>query len=256
MVFRLLLYTKTMESINQVAFSPRQIYKFYYDLAQVFTRRNLRILKTDSHNESGIYSHSIPLLPVLSAGNSAFAIEIDESTLRLAAKLFPNLDIQKGDIRYLEYGSNFVDVIVDFSTIDHVKQSEYRQVLENYSRISKFCSIIVWHSSTEASTGEQSYFNQEQFNQALHEIFTEVNFSQLIFGDNTKQLWHYIVGVEPSDGLMEDIRDLWALSRAINLELDDLSKKMQQRESIIKNSWSWRITSPMRRLSFRKIKDE
>jgi hypothetical protein len=252
----LLPYSKTMNSINQVAFSLRQIYKFYYDLAQVLTRRNLRILKTDSHNESGIYSHSIPLLPVLSAGNSAFAVEIDENTLRLSAKLFPNLDIQKGDIRYLEYEKNFFDVVVDFSTIDHVKQSEYRKVLENYSRISKFCSIIVWLSSTEASTDEQSFFDPEQFNQDLNEIFPETNFSQLIFGDNTKQLWHYIVGVEPSDGLMEEIRNLWSLSRATNLELDDLSKEMQQRELIIKNSWSWRITSPMRQLSLRKIKEE
>ena len=173
--------------------SVKNVYHYYYDFASIFTDQDLCILKTDCHNESGIYDISIPLGPVLNVGNKLKSIEINQDTIDLAAKKFPNLHIAKGDITRLDLSEKF-DLILDYSTIDHVQPSEYKKVLESYRALSNNISIIVWLAKTdqieEAKDGDQMYFNNLEFTQAFKAIFKHYN-KALIFKKNDKELIHF-----------------------------------------------------------------
>jgi hypothetical protein len=209
--------SKSFETQKQLTFSYPQIYKYYFDLAQIFSRRGLRILKTDSHNESRIFPHSIPLMPVLSQGNFARSIEIDDNILDLAKRNFPSLDFVSGDIRTLSDDQAF-DAVLDFSTIDHVQRSELISVLGNYKRSANFVSIIVWLSDTRPDRKAQSYFPKSYFENSLSQFFGSDYVSTLLFSDKDAQLFHYLAGTGPAADLIDEILELGAVSLLVNKE--------------------------------------
>lgn len=201
----------------QVSYSTAQIYKYYFDLAQVFSRRGLRILKTDSHNESGVYPHSIPLMPALSQGNDAQCVEIDEKILALAKSNYPGLRFSSGDIRALKTDEKF-DAVLDFSTIDHVRRDEVDKALREYKRVAVFASIIVWHSDTRQDTAHQTYFPRNDFSTKLAQIFGNEVISVLLYSDRDRELVHHLVGAGPVSELVPEILRLGVLSRRVNVE--------------------------------------
>tara|TARA_B110000503_G_scaffold143436_1_gene244861 strand:- start:4892 stop:5623 length:732 start_codon:yes stop_codon:yes gene_type:complete len=205
------------KSSDQVAFSTAQIYKYYFDLAQIFSRRGLKILKTDSHNESGLYSHSIPLMPALSQGNEAQSVEIDDEILDLAKTKHPDLRFNSGDIRALSVEQMF-DVVLDFSSIDHVTGAEFEQVLRGYKQIATFASIIVWHSDTRSDTSIQTYFPRADFSAKLAEAFDSEIVNVLVYADRDRELVHHLVGVGPASELVPEILRLGVISRQVNTE--------------------------------------
>lgn len=163
-----------------------QVYDYYRQTAEQYRGKGLNVLKTDTHNESGIWSHSVPLAPILADGNTLTCIEINPDTLTRAKNNYPDLDFRQGDV--LTWGGEY-DVLLDFSTIDHVE--DYRKVLKNYRKLAKEVSVIVWLNHGFRQDGDQYWFPEEGFRQAFQEIFGDHE-SQALYAPSIGTLYHFI----------------------------------------------------------------
>ena len=102
----------------------------YLEIAKSLSGKDKTILKTDVFNE-------VRDLPIRGGilGNilakEKFAIEIREDYVKKASRM--DVVVRKGDIRSLPYPNELMDVILDFSTIDHVV--EYEKAVREYVRV-------------------------------------------------------------------------------------------------------------------------
>jgi SAM-dependent methyltransferase len=154
----------------------RGIYQYYYDSAKEIAKtlpEGSKILKTDCHNETGIYPESIPLVPMLSEYGFVEVIEFDKSIISKVDIGKGNWNIQQGDIRQLPYNDNTFDFIIDCSTIDHIPIEDVGKVLLEYHRVAKNeakVSIVVWLTESETTkiaewnSTHQYFFNVNEFN--------------------------------------------------------------------------------------------
>lgn len=152
-----------------------EVYKFYVDKAVEYANRfkGKKVLKTDCHNESGIYSHSIPIVPKIKDMVDVTSLEIDENVIN-KAKINIGTEgwtVVQGDIRQLPFKDGEFDLLMDFSTIDHVDVSKLPMVFSEYHRVCKPRShffIVVWTSNTSRDAGEgQYYFERSAFEDEL-----------------------------------------------------------------------------------------
>ena len=162
-----------------------EVYKYYRETAESYRNRGLRILKTDTHNESGIWQHSVPLAPILAEGNTLTCIEINEDTLAKAKGNYPDLDFRHGNV--LDWDGQY-DVLLDFSTIDHVR--DFEAVLKNYKRIAKELSCIVWLHDGFREDGDQFWFPEREFRQVMQDIWGDHN-SLALYAPNIGTLHHF-----------------------------------------------------------------
>ena len=139
-----------------------------------------RVLKTDAHNESGRYSISIPLTPIISQFTERVdCIEIDADVIteaRLHTKTPQNTEITQSSITHMPFNNGEFDCILDFSTIDHLTLEESKLALTEYARVSSSDSlivIVVWTSSqySEDQQNLQKYFSRTDFRSSLKNIF-------------------------------------------------------------------------------------
>lgn len=152
------------------------VYRFYIKNTEwmVKAHEGSIILKTDAHNESGLYRHSMPIVPLLSQyAKKVTCIEFDKEVLMHAEPLldrYPNVDYRIGDIRE-SLGMTY-DLIFDFSTIDHVPFADAMRVIHNYRAHlapTGILCIYVWTSearenvSSDWHPGNQYYFYRRDF---------------------------------------------------------------------------------------------
>lgn len=158
-----------------------------------------KVLKTDVYNE-------LLDLPedggVISGLYADFTIlEYEELFVRKMKKLDPGLKIFQGDIRNLEmFEDNTFDIVMDFSTIDHIKGEEVEKVLSEYARVLKpdgRAVIVAWVTTNEdvsRSTEErnktwqsldQYFFSYNIFKGHLEEKFKGLTESPI---ENTGQV--------------------------------------------------------------------
>ena len=180
--------------------SVSEVYNFYKEKAiQVCTENKGNVvLKTDCHNESGIFGHSIPVIPCIKDLVSVYVSEIDQDVIDKALKNIgkDGWVVQQGDIRSLPYNSSFFDLILDFSTIDHVKPEELPLVIKEYKRVckpkGKFV-IVVWLSNKnerDETYDYQYYFEKNYFKDELKKegmILSEYH----LFSNNQRELWGF-----------------------------------------------------------------
>ena len=174
----------------------KEIYKYYELVADSFKNKGLRILKTDTHNESLIWdADSIPLAPILQQGNDLTLIEIDADTLQKAKNNFPHVNMHLGDV--LTWQGEY-DWVLDFSTIDHVE--EYCKVLENYKKMAPNLSLVVWMSTSRSClklSDTQFYFPVAEFKKNLKLVYQHIEEVYLygeINGKNDLILCHFKAG--------------------------------------------------------------
>ena len=161
------------------------IREYYLQKAQELINEynNPVVLKTDLFNESRIIQNIEPIIPKLTGCKEIYAIEIDEKTYNLASRNLEHLDnviTFLGSICDLPYNDDLFDIIVDLSTLDHVKQSEVDSVLKGYARVLKRGGsflLFLWVSTkpdangdVEVSTQQYSY-NGEMFINVLSQYF-------------------------------------------------------------------------------------
>jgi ubiquinone/menaquinone biosynthesis C-methylase UbiE len=157
-----------------------EVYKFYKDKAikECNIVKGQRVLKTDCHNESGIFSHSLPIIPHIKDIVTVDALEIDKNVIDLAIKNIgtDGWTITQGDIRNLPYEDNTFDLLLDFSTIDHITPEELPNVLNEYKRVCKSNSkftIIVWLSNKneiDSNFSYQYYFESNYFTECIKKL--------------------------------------------------------------------------------------
>jgi len=180
-----------------------EVYEFYKSKAIKECNRvsGLRVLKTDCHNESGIFGHSIPIIPWIKDLVRVDALEIDPDVIDRAKKNIGEGGwvVTQGDIRSLPYSDDSFDLLLDFSTIDHVTPEELPTVINEYHRVCKPNSnftIIVWlsnHNERDSTYSYQYYFDKDYFKKELskHGIINESYHLLSLGGNNEKQLWGF-----------------------------------------------------------------
>ena len=191
-----------------------EIYDYYYNVAKDLSeqRKGGVFLKTDSHNESGIYPISKPIVPVLSENAaSVTVVEYSTDVLNKAKPLldqYRNVHYKRGDIR-TPINKQF-DVIFDFSTIDHVPITDVKHVLNNYKNSLKeggLLCLFVWVSDTkEGSNGEwnptnQYFFYKPEFEKYLYEKFSVINKEYVLnlnlsANDSPRKVYWYLCEVK------------------------------------------------------------
>lgn len=155
------------------------------------------VLKTDAHNESGIYPVSLPIAPQLSV-DKCICLEYDDEVIARAMKWhWERTKIMKWDIRHLEgFENDTFDTIIDLSTIDHIAPKDVESVFKWYSRVLKKgwdILMVVWTGDpwddvvvdsmvawTDWDSWNQYYFKREWFEWLLKKYFT-IEYSEDIF---------------------------------------------------------------------------
>ena len=180
-----------------------EVYKFYLEKAVSKCKeyKGLRVLKTDCHNESGIFGHSLPIIPWIKDMVRVDALEIDPDVISKAkAKIGEEgWTITQGDIRKLPYSDDSFDLLLDFSTIDHVPPEDLPTVIREYCRVCKPSgkfTIIVWLSDKnerDSTYSYQYYFEKKYFQEELSKLaIVDINYHLLSQGSNfEKQLWGF-----------------------------------------------------------------
>ena len=164
--------------------SKKDPYKIVFDryqqLADLYTPSAKTILKTDCYNEA----INRPIIKN-DLVNRSFLIEYNQEHIDLAIKANPYLHVLSGDIRenlYYFYNakvsfSNYFNLIMDFSTIDHVPQFYIEDVLENYRSMLKTGGKLVLVSWFNEKDPQNSNGNQkDEWNSVNQYFFDELEF--------------------------------------------------------------------------------
>ncbi len=154
-----------------------QVYNFYLDKAiQIAqTNKGATVLKTDCHNESNIYTQSKPIIPHIWNDVNVFSLEQDASVIKKALHNIGNKNwvVKQGDIRNIPYDNDQFDILMDFSTIDHVCADDLPKVVAEYKRVTKPSAkfmIVVWTDSNRkcARWPGQFFFSKDYFENQLN----------------------------------------------------------------------------------------
>lgn len=165
--------------------------QFAEQMLRTYHHDHPRVLKTDCYNEART---EFPILPTPDTAPRWLYIDIDNEIISEAKEKYPHLIIRHQDIRCLELENSSVDIIMDFSTIDHIPDyqvalNEYKRVLVKNGRL----LVIVWlddearHTPSLTDAG-QFYFGKKEFISELMERFLVLikhEYSGVIGGDGT-----------------------------------------------------------------------
>jgi len=153
-----------MNSVNRenpVCHTFEEVFNYYKTRSQEIMTGN--VLKTDCYNEG----FGRPIIE----DERATLVEVDEENIKKAKEANPKLNIIKGDIRELTFDKEF-DVILDLSTIDHIKEDELEKVFTCYQKALKpngKILIIAWMTDVSFDLDkvwepkDQYFFNEKIF---------------------------------------------------------------------------------------------
>ena len=169
------------------------VFDRYQELTDLYAPSATSILKTDCFNEIDrpVITHELQEKTIL--------VEYNASHISKAKEKNPNLTIFQGDIRYpffdlidqdnhrVSFGNHF-DLILDFSTIDHVPQPQLPLVFENYYHMMKeggTLVIVAWFNkdlrtsrtfngdtTKDWNSTDQYFFDYGEFVIQLRRFFT------------------------------------------------------------------------------------
>ncbi len=155
--------------------------KIYYSLffypffkLQKNVRNNLTVLKFDVWEESSYRISKIRHLPFLIKRmfdpQKIFFVDIDKKLVELAKKNIKKFGFKKAliynaDISNMPFKDGSFDLIIDFSTTDHLKMAKLKKTIEEIYRVLKKKGFaIIYHLNSE-------YFNIKQWNYAYSKTF-------------------------------------------------------------------------------------
>ena len=176
-----------------------QVYEEYVEIAKRLDTKNKRILKTDCHNESFIYGHSIPIIPVIKDAKQIFVLDYDWNVIEKARHILNECGVKvcHGSIVSPRdfFNDGELDIVMDFSTIDHVTLEDLPVVISEYNKILKkggVISLVIWTSDKYVveANGKQMYFPKGQVDTIMNENFKIVE-AYCLFEQYNKRLWYY-----------------------------------------------------------------
>jgi SAM-dependent methyltransferase len=161
----------------------------YYRIATELAQEGMAILKTDLFNETE--SLPIPGGIIKHIPGAVIAIEKDQGRVNRAREM--GITAYCADIRAIPIDDSRFDLILDFSTIDHV--SEYMDVLAEYSRVLRAggkLAIVYWAKRENDNDGDgQYYFSEAEIDTALRLLFDEER-AEVLYSDTLKRLKLFI----------------------------------------------------------------
>lgn len=144
----------------------------------------IKILKADIFNEITL-RHPVPggILLNLKRDRTTmelYAIDCDQEKIDIALhmQMYEFVKVTKGDIRLLPYESNCFDLVLDFSTLDHVQK--VGQVLAQYNRVLKnegLLVLFVWCADVYRREGEDQKDFEKQYYFSVEDLRKELQYS-------------------------------------------------------------------------------
>jgi SAM-dependent methyltransferase len=174
---------KNLQKNIHIRETVRDTYENYLRIASI-TLNALKpetILKTDCHNETNRFKTNIPLIPFLcQATKNLECLEISPEVVAEARnfnQIPENCRITVGSITERHFDAKSMDLIFDFSTIDHLQESEVSKALKEYSNICKKNGVVVMSVWTAEKylyieSEIQSYFSKRELEKKLVEYFS------------------------------------------------------------------------------------
>ena len=184
-----------MKSLKPITDNKGEVHQIYLDYAQqsLYGLSNPKVLKTDCYNEV----HHQPKGGIAGQlSGDIYLVEIDRNLVKECHQSYPELNVLRGDIRALPFKDECFDVVLDLSTLDHVKPDEVGKVLAEYARVLKKegrLLLVVWTGlnkeawvQNEKDDG-QYYFRKKDlerdlftwFRQTSHKVIYEEGFRRL-----------------------------------------------------------------------------
>jgi SAM-dependent methyltransferase len=165
----LLYESKILREIEK-ALSKMYFYLFLYPLIEVRRIKplnNLSILKFDVWEESSLRVSKIRHLPFLIkkifSPKEIYFVDIDKELVKMARKNMKIFGFRKaivvnGDIRNLPFPDEKFDVVIDFSTTDHLPFKDLRKTIKEVYRVLKEGGVyLMYHLNSD-------YFNIKRWN--------------------------------------------------------------------------------------------
>ncbi|MBK9272870.1 MAG: class I SAM-dependent methyltransferase [Saprospiraceae bacterium] len=165
-------------------------WQFYLNKAQevIGEREGLNVLKTDAYNELLDIPIEGGIAPNLGNQNITL-LEYEVLYVNKVRKLIPEIEVVEGDIRKLPFENNTFDVLMDFSTIDHIQPKDLEQTLRGYKNVVKrkgdviIVSWVTTNSTVYEETLErgktwhtlcQFFFDYKSLSKMMRNIFDDV----------------------------------------------------------------------------------
>jgi SAM-dependent methyltransferase len=152
------------------AFSKMYFYLFLYpfiEVRKIKSLNNLSILKFDVWEESSLRVSKIRHLPFLIKKifnpKEIYFVDIDKELVKMARKNIKIFGFRKaivvnGDIRNLPFSNEKFDIVIDFSTTDHLPFKDLKKTIKEVYRVLKEDGIyLMYHLNS-------NYFNIKRWN--------------------------------------------------------------------------------------------
>lgn len=157
------------------------LYKRYLREAILLDGKDKKIFKADCNNEY----HGHPdqkgesrtvlwgIAPLLRG--DVFIVDTDPVKVHECRNLYRGIDIKVGDVRKLPYSDNLFDVVLDFSTLDHVPLKTWWRALKEYNRVLKEDGRIILIEWTQTDFLEDGnlvfYYNRKKLGNMVRNYF-------------------------------------------------------------------------------------
>jgi SAM-dependent methyltransferase len=155
---------------SEKVFSRMYFYLFLYpflEVRKIKPSNNLSILKFDVWEESSLRVSKIRHLPFLIKKifdpKEIYFVDIDRELVRMARKNmkffgFRKAFVKSGDIRNLTFPDEKFDIVIDFSTTDHLPFIDLKKTIKEVYRVLKEDGIyLMYHLNSE-------YFDIQRWN--------------------------------------------------------------------------------------------
>ena len=147
-----------------------EVWCYYSERAEELMKGKKSILKMDAYNEA----ERIPIIK-----DKGTVIEYNQDIIDKALKINPSLHAVRGDIRNLPFKSGEFDLLIDLSTLDHIKPQDLASTIKGYARVLEkngTLLLIVWLSDLviggKWDPDQQYYFKYEEIKPILEKYFT------------------------------------------------------------------------------------
>lgn len=184
-----------------------EIFKFYLEESQrvldLVPSKPVLALKTDLYNEEQGTPYPGGII-----GNVRNALmtglEYQQERVDAARHRLPKhaLAMHRGDIRKLEFPDELFDVVIDLSTIDHVRQSDVPIVIQEYARVLNpggLLLLVVWtddvtHEDAPWDPNAQYFFKRDFVTKSVKKHFDILNYNKVFTfpHDTHKWLMRYV----------------------------------------------------------------
>lgn len=112
--------------------------------------KKIKLLKTDLWNEGIEYQRDILGHYQNYKNLDLYGIDISSVVCSYAKSRVKNIHILQADFRDLPFKSESFDIIIDLSTLDHIPESQVKNVIREYKRVLKKNGVLVlifWYKS-------------------------------------------------------------------------------------------------------------